>query len=107
MTPRDRVVLAEFARGVRAVIPDARIWAFGSRARGAADSDSDFDICVVIPIDSPAARKSIIQVAWEVGFNEPDCMVLSPVILSRESFEDGPMSASTLVANILREGVAA
>jgi hypothetical protein len=34
-------------------------------------------------------------------------MVIPPVVLSEESFERGPTSASTLVANILREGVAA
>jgi hypothetical protein len=34
-------------------------------------------------------------------------MVIPTVILSAESFERGAMSASTLVANILKEGVAA
>jgi hypothetical protein len=29
------------------------------------------------------------------------------IVLSEEDFERGPMSASTLVTNILREGVAA
>jgi hypothetical protein len=33
--------------------------------------------------------------------------VLAPVIVSEENFERGPMSASTLVANIRRDGVAA
>ena len=103
MTPRHRDVLAEFARSVRAVIPDARIWGFGSRARGTAGPDADFDICVVIPAINPAVRESVYHAAWEVGFNQPDCMVLSPILLTRESFEDGPMAASALVANILRE----
>lgn len=107
MAARDRAILAEFADRVRAVVPEAEVWAFGSRARGTASPDSDFDVCVVLPAVNPAVRASVYHAAWVVGFNQPDCMVLSPILLTRDSFEDGPMSASPLVASILREGVAA
>jgi len=33
--------------------------------------------------------------------------VITTVIMDQNQFEDGPMSESTLVENILREGVAA
>jgi predicted nucleotidyltransferase len=103
--PGDREILRQLAEGLREVEPRARIWAFGSRARGTARPDSDFDVCVVVPHSTRELRSQIRKRAWEVAFEHG--MVIPTVILSEESFERGPMSASTLVANILAEGVAA
>jgi hypothetical protein len=47
----------------------------------------------------------VYAIAWEVGFDKG--RVLAPIILSEDDFERAPMSASTLVANIRREGIAA
>ena len=44
----DCQILKEFSVRVRQQFPDTQIWAFGSRARGDAQPDSDFDICVVV-----------------------------------------------------------
>jgi len=101
----DRRLLELFASRVRRLVPKAAIWAFGSRARGNPDPDSDLDLCVVVPALTRPVRDSIYEAAWEVGFEHG--RVLAPIILSEENFERGPMSASTLVANIRREGVAA
>ena len=102
MTPEDRRVLEMFASRVRRRFPDARIWGFGSRVRGTADWDSDFDVCVVLDQVQSYMDRWIRTVAWEVGF---DCQrVITTVVLDREEFENGPMSESTLVASILRQG---
>jgi uncharacterized protein len=45
MTKRDRSILEIFAARVRQHFPEARIWAFGSRARGDATWESDLDVC--------------------------------------------------------------
>jgi predicted nucleotidyltransferase len=105
MSPEDRRILELFARRVRLLAPSAAVWAFGSRARGTAHSESDLDLCVVVPQATRALRESVHSAAWEIGFEH--ARILAPVILSEEDFERGPMSASTLVANIRREGVAA
>jgi hypothetical protein len=52
-----------------------------------------------------ALRDRIRESAWEIGFDHG--IVISTVLVSQESFEEGPMAASTLVANVRREGVAA
>lgn len=105
MSPDDRRILELFARRVRLLAPSAAIWAFGSRARGTAHAESDLDLCVVVPQTTRELREGIHTTAWEIGFEHE--RVLAPVILSEEDFERGPMSASTLVATIRREGVAA
>jgi predicted nucleotidyltransferase len=105
MTADDRRILSGFAERVRAVAPESRISAFGSRARGTAHPESDFDLCVVLPAVRTETREAIYTIAWEIGFAEG--RVLTPIVLSREDFESGPLSASTLVRTIRREGVAA
>jgi predicted nucleotidyltransferase len=105
MVAEDRKILAEFARRVRGRFPDARIWAFGSRTRGEAEWDADLDICVVLDHLDGELDKWIRTIAWEVGFENG--RVITTVVLDEDQFENGPMSESTLVANIRREGVAA
>ena len=105
MSPEDRGILAVFASRVRRLAPSAAIWAFGSRARGSAAPESDLDLCVVLPHATRDLRDAIHAIAWEIGFEHG--IVLSPITLTVEDFERGPMSASTLVATVRREGVTA
>lgn len=102
---QDRRILEIFAARVRQHFPEARIWAFGSRARGDATWESDLDVCVVVDELPSEERRTIGHIAWEVGFEHQ--MVITTVCFTKEEFERGPMSESTLVMNVLREGVAA
>ncbi len=54
----DRMV----ARVVRAMAPKA-IYLFGSRARGDAAADSDYDLLVVVSDDAPAERRFLSATA--------------------------------------------
>lgn len=105
MKRKDRIIFETFAKRLREKYPVAKVWAFGSRARGDATGESDFDVCVVLENAALADEKSIREIAWEVAFDNGT--VLNTIVLSAEDFERGPMSESTLVANILREGVPA
>lgn len=105
ISKEDARILDDFTRRVRNRFPDARVWAFGSRARGNADWDSDFDICIVLDRVDRSKDQCIREIAWEVSFENE--RVITTVVLDVNQFEQGPMSESTLVANILNEGVAA
>ncbi len=104
MSEQDRRILDQFTSLVREHFPDARIWAFGSRARGNATWESDFDICIVLNQVDKKTDRLIRDIAWEVGFENE--RVITTVVFDFDQFENGPMSESTLVANVLQEGVA-
>ena len=103
MNKKDRRILSEFAARLRQRYADARIWAYGSRAKGTAGRDSDFDICIVLNEVTPERERIIRDIAWELGFEND--RVITTFIIDQEGFEHGPMSESSLVANILSEGV--
>ncbi len=105
MSEQDRRILDQFTSRVRERFQDARIWAFGSRVRGNATWESDFDICIVLNQVNQETDRWIRDIAWEVGFENE--RVITTVVFDIDQFENGPMSESTLVANVLQEGVAA
>lgn len=105
MSEQDLRILDEFSGQVRQRFPDARIWAFGSRVRGNASWDSDLDICIVLHHVDQKIDHWIREIAWEISFENK--LVITTVVLDADQFENGPISESTLVANILQEGVAA
>ncbi|MGD9373417.1 MAG: nucleotidyltransferase domain-containing protein [Desulfobacterales bacterium] len=105
MTKEDRKILKEFTDRVHERFPDARVWAFGSRARGDATWESDFDLFIVLSELDRKIDRWLRDTAWEVGFKNE--RVITTVLIDKEQFEHGPMSESTIVNNILREGISA
>ena len=105
MVAADRKILESLAKKIRNIYPSARVWAFGSRARGDATWESDFDVCIVLPQKNESDESVIRDICWEIGFEND--RVITTVIIDQSQFNDGPMSESTLLENILREGVAA
>ena len=105
MSKEDREILKKFTARVHERFSDARVWAFGSRARGEATWESDFDIFIVLSKVDQKIDRWIRDIAWEVGFEND--RVITTILLDKVEFEHGPMSESTIVANILREGISA
>jgi len=105
MSAGDRAVLAEFARRVREFLPEADIRAFGSRARGTAQEDSDLDICVVDAVMDHRISEKVRYIAWEVGFDRD--MLICTVTFNSAEITAGPLSESPLVLAIREEGIAA
>lgn len=105
MNYSDRKILTSFAQIVRSAFPDAKIWAFGSRARGTATKESDLDVCVVIDKLTDDSDKKVIDSAWEIGFEND--VVISTVTYSREEFDHGSCASSPLVTSIKADGIPA
>ncbi len=105
MSTQDKKILELFTARVRDLYRDARVWAYGSRVRGDATWESDFDIFILLPKKDEFAETKIRNIGWEIGFEHE--RVLTTVIMEQNQFEHGPMSESTLVKNILHEGLEA
>lgn len=87
-------------RLVRALDP-AAIWLFGSRARGTARPDSDFDLLVVAKPNGALDGGSYFHVY------EPVCgmgLGIDVVPCGYVDFEDAKALKTTLVARIVEEG---
>jgi predicted nucleotidyltransferase len=105
MDGEDRRIFQLLVSQIRERFPEARVWAFGSRARGEATWDADFDVCVVLDRMDAASDHALSDIAWDVGFSNDRVITILP--FSREEFERGPFSESRLVETIRLEGVAA
>lgn len=105
MSTHDRAILNTFSERVKGIYPGAQVRAFGSRARGDATWESDYDVLVLLPKVDEIAESAIRDIAWEIGFTND--RVITTIIMGSDQFEHGPMAESTLVKNILREGVVA
>ncbi len=94
-----RELRRRLAQGVK--IEDFRV--FGSRVRGEATPESDLDVYLVVTELTPALRRWIDEVAWEVGFDGD--LVISTLVTTRRGLEKGPFGAQPVVQTIEREGI--
>ena len=103
MNARDREIAQELrqrlAQGVK--IEDFRV--FGSRVRGEATPESDLDVFLVVTELTPAQRRWIDEIAWEVGFDKD--RVISTLVTTRRGLEQGPFGAQPVLRTIEREGI--
>jgi len=103
LTQADREIAREFQRRLEVAVPVLDLRVFGSRARGEATFGSDMDVFIEVEEVTPALRRQIEDIAWEVGF-DLDC-VITTIVATRDQVKHGPLGASPLVLNIEREGV--
>jgi len=104
MTTLEQTILNRFREKVKEHLPLHEMVLFGSRARGDADGSSDMDVLVALecPADRPA-REYVGDCAWEAGFEHG--IVVASVTVSREEWEEGPLSSSLLAIAISENGV--
>ena len=104
MDPKDHEVLLRLKQSIESRVRLSKMILFGSRARGDAAPDSDMDVLVIL--DGPVSKQSrriVSDNAWEVGF-EADIVVV-PIVVSRERWENGPEQVSLLARAVREEGV--
>jgi len=98
---QDDKTLAEVVRRlIQAYRPD-RVYLFGSKARGDASPDSDYDLMVVIPESTePAYRRAqqAHRLLWDLG------VAADVLVWTKEAFDSRVHLAASLPATILREG---
>lgn len=101
---QDKMVLERFKRSLlERDVPLHSVTLFGSRARGDADPDSDYDVLVIVEQLNRSIQATISRCAWEVGFE--DCLLIVPVVVTKEEIEQTPFRSSLLMQAIREEGI--
>ena len=94
-------ILAEMVRRLVTEFQPDRIYLYGSRARGEAGPDSDYDLMLVVSA-SQAPRYRRDQQAFRAlcGLGVPK----EVIVLTKAEFEAGRKVVCSLPATVLREG---
>jgi predicted nucleotidyltransferase len=93
--------LREIVRRIADAYHPLRIYLFGSKARGTAGSDSDYDLLVVVPDDAPPELKKsklAYRALWGVSKSKDVLVCTDGWFRSRERLD------SSLPATVNREG---
>ena len=105
LSAEERAILAEFAAGVRERLGERvrRIELFGSRARGDAGEESDYDVLVVLD-------RADYDAVSEVGGPAFDALLykdvfIVPIIIAENQWADHRAGNSFLSRDIIAEGV--
>jgi predicted nucleotidyltransferase len=81
--------------------PDAKVVLFGSRARGEARPDSDWDVMVLLADDSKAGRWDVHEQLWDLGL-EVDAEI-NPVVYRQTEWEK--KSFTPFYKNVMHDGI--
>jgi predicted nucleotidyltransferase len=101
LTAEDRCALARIIERLVEVYQPDRIYLFGSKARGDAGPDSDFDLMVVVPHTAEPGYRLAQQahsLLWDIG------TAADILVWSRQAFESRLHLKASLPATIVREG---
>ncbi len=93
--------LAEIVRRLVEAYEPECIYLFGSRARGDAGPDSDYDLLVVVPDDAPPERRRS-RLAYEVLRGTG--MAVDVLVRSRAEFDGRLHLRASLPATVREEG---
>ena len=103
MNAKDLAIARKFKELVVNKVPVRDVRVFGSRARGTAVNESDLDVLVTVTNLDHEIDRYISDCAWEAGF--PEDIVIVPIVVDHHEIEDGPLSESSFIQTVKREGI--
>jgi uncharacterized protein len=97
-------LLQQVKEAVQAIEPGAEIILYGSRARGDADRESDWDFLILVDgeVDwrrTDNIRHHLYPIEWEEG------EVLSAIVRNRQMWHSFPFRTMPLYQNVAKEGI--
>ena len=104
MTDKETILLERFRSLLERNVSLFSLTVFGSRARGDSDEDSDLDVLVLVEEpESYTLLQTVSDCAWEAELGSG--IVISPVVFSRQRWENGPEYDSLLAMAVRQEGI--
>lgn len=106
LSAEERALLARVYEVIQEVEPGARIILYGSRARGDAAPDSDWDLLAVLKgaVDS-GREETIRRRLYKLELSLESCPVLSAIIVSGNAWNDPIRRTWPFLANVRRDGL--
>ena len=100
----DIELLQRCKRAITDAANDADVVLYGSRARGDADKDADYDILVIVngPVDM-ALKEKILANIYPLELESGEMLTL--IVYSRHQWDSALYRAMPLHKNVEREGV--
>ena len=97
----DADFLQAVKRSVHEIDPQAEVWLFGSRARGDARPDSDWDFLILTALDMSKGKR------WQFSDHLTDLSVASGQVISSVVYpqkDQARLRVTDLYQNVTREG---
>jgi len=97
-------LLAKIKQAVQTIEPEAQTFLYGSRARGNAQPDSDWDILVLVegslnPNRISQIRRQIYEIEWETG------EVLCTIVRNKDQWQTPLLQSTPFWQSVNREAI--
>lgn len=100
---REKAILQAVQGTIKALLPDATVILFGSRARGDAAADADWDILVLTATADWKTEKRVWSALYDIELDEN--IILNVLVIERVEWEYKLFDGHPLKRNVEKEGV--
>ena len=99
----EKQILKEIKRLVKERNPHAQVYLYGSRSKGTAKKDSDWDIVILLDKDriSPETEKEITYPLYDLEFEIGE--IISPMVYSAKEWNT-KYKITSFYQNVMKEG---
>lgn len=103
MKTSDAKILNQIKRIVRKKEPSAKIYLYGSRSRGTAKDDSDWDLLILLDKEyiSSEIEQEITYSLYDLEFDTGE--IISPMVYSEKEW-NSKYKVTSFYQNVMREG---
>lgn len=103
LSERERGILRRILDAARTELPDASVIFFGSRARGDAEEDSDWDILVLTETVDWKIERRVFSALYKIELDED--IIINPLVIARDDWEYKKFDGHPMKKNVEKEGV--